>query len=121
MTPDGSVGLQWCSSGLDGSLFSITDGIEMKETIADLDAFGTYSLFYELKDSEWYVPTKDEFDSMVSNLSSDIDFEYSTFWTCTLDESQGNSAFYYNYGDWNSQLVTEYSDCIPVRKIDLSN
>lgn len=117
MTSDGNASLQWCSSGVDESLFSITDGIEMKETIAKLNNFGTYSLFYELKDSEWYVPTKDEFNSMVSNLSSDINFESSTFWTCTLDESQGNFAFYYNCGELISRPVTEYSDCIPVRKI----
>ena len=118
MTSDGNASLQWCSSGVDESLFSITDGIEMKETIAKLNNFGTYSLFYELKDSEWYVPTQTEFELMLLNLPDNIiDFESSTFWTCTLDESQGNFAFCYSYGEWNSQPVTEYSNCIPVRKI----
>lgn len=87
LTGDDEVGLQWCKSSLNSSLTSITDGLEMKNKITSI-GITNYPLYAALPSGDWYVPTKSEFELMLQNLTNNqINFEYSTFWTSTINSN----------------------------------
>lgn len=115
LTSDDEAGLQWCESSLSSSLTSITDGLEMKNAITSI-GITEYPLYAALPSGDWYVPTKSEFDLMLQNLTNNqIDFEYSTFWTSTINS---NEIYYYCSGSFELQPCDEYSDCLYVMKIN---
>ena len=85
----------------------------MKQTILNLSNFSNYELFNALQD-DLYVPTKDEFQTMVENLGYIIGCEDGTFWTCTFYDSQN---IYYYCDGFEIQPFNDFSDCSPVKKI----
>lgn len=114
LTGDDEVGLQWCKSSLNSSLTSITDGLEMKNKITSI-GITNYPLYAALPSGDWYVPTKSEFELMLQNLTNNqINFEYSTFWTSTINSKQ----IYYYCGSFELQSCDAYSDCLYVMKIN---
>ena len=115
LTSDDEAGLQWCTSSLSSSLTSITDGLEMKNKITSI-GITKYPLYAALPSGDWYVPTQSEFELMLQNITNgQIDFEYSTFWTSTINS---NKIYYYSYGSFELQACSEYSDCLYVMKIN---